>query len=138
VTQHIPRKGAHQIRYFGQYSNKRRGLNKKKEKVESVKALTEKKKACMKWAQLIKMVYEVDPLTCPKCGGTMKIISFIEQREVIRRILKHCGLWKEPPEKVPKDTVSPEFQESGHAEGVDFMPDYTVFDDLAYEDMEDF
>ena len=30
----------------------------------------------MMWAALIKMVYEVDPLICPKCGGTMKIISF--------------------------------------------------------------
>jgi len=29
------------------------------------------------WSQLIKKVYEVDPLRCPRCGGEMKIISFI-------------------------------------------------------------
>ena len=43
---------------------------------------------------LIQRVYQVDPLVCPKCGGTMKIISFVEarQNEVIRKILEHCGL----------------------------------------------
>ena len=44
---------------------------------------------------LIKKVYEIDPLKCPHCGAAMKIISFIErrQRDVIERILRHCGLW---------------------------------------------
>ena len=42
-------------------------------------------------------MYEVDPLEC-KCGGVMKIISFIErgQRDVVERILRHCGLWEGP------------------------------------------
>ena len=92
----------------------------------------------MRWAQLIKLVYEVDPLICPKCGGTMKIVSFIEEREVIRRILRHCSLWKEPPEKVPKSTSLPEAPDLVYDEGVDFIPDYTVFDDMAYEDKADF
>lgn len=36
VTQHIPNKGEQQIKYYGFYSNKRRGMQKKKEpKVES-------------------------------------------------------------------------------------------------------
>jgi hypothetical protein len=45
---------------------------------------------------LIKRVYEVDPLECPQCGGAMKIISFIERRQmnVIQQILRHCGLWQ--------------------------------------------
>ena len=49
------------------------------------------------WARLIKRVYEVDPLEC-KCGGVMKIISFIErgQRDVVERILRHCGEWEGP------------------------------------------
>ena len=47
---------------------------------------------------MIKRVYEVDPLVCAKCGGQMKIISFIErgQRDVVERILRHCGLWEGP------------------------------------------
>ena len=43
---------------------------------------------------------EVDPLTCPKCASPMKIIAFIEQAEIIQKILKHIGLWaaqKRPP-----------------------------------------
>ena len=33
-------------------------------------------------------------MVCPKCGGQMKIISFIErqQSEVIEKILRHCRL----------------------------------------------
>ena len=43
---------------------------------------------------LIKRVYEIDPLACPRCGGQMKVIAFIEppHRDVIEKILRHCGL----------------------------------------------
>ena len=30
------------------------------------------------WARLIQKVYNIDPLKCPKCGGRMRIIAFIE------------------------------------------------------------
>ena len=51
------------------------------------------------WARLIQKIYEVDPLSCPKCHGRMPIISFIENEEVIKKILKHLDLWKiSPPE----------------------------------------
>lgn len=29
------------------------------------------------WAQLLRRVYEVTPMTCPKCGTEMKIVSVI-------------------------------------------------------------
>jgi hypothetical protein len=35
------------------------------------------------WGCLIQKLYEVDPLLCPKCWGTMKIISFIEDLDII-------------------------------------------------------
>ncbi len=38
------------------------------------------------WARLIQKIYEVNPLTCPKCQGTMRIISFIvflDKKEVL-------------------------------------------------------
>jgi len=60
------------------------------------------------WARLIQKIYEVDPLTCPKCSGTMKIISFIEREEIIEKILKHLGLWlikKRPPPKIHSPPV---------------------------------
>ncbi len=53
------------------------------------------------WARLIQKIYDVDPLGCPKCQATMQMISFIEDREVIKAMLKHLGLWlvrSRPPE----------------------------------------
>lgn len=60
------------------------------------------------WAKLIKRVYEVDPLLCPECGTTMKVISFIEppQQDVIEKILKHCGLWEEPARGPPAQSAT--------------------------------
>lgn len=55
----------------------------------------------MTWAALIKAVYEVDPLKCPKCGGTMKIVGFIEEENVIEKILRHCKIWKDAPPRPP-------------------------------------
>jgi hypothetical protein len=42
------------------------------------------------WAILIQQVWEVDPLSCPNCGETMKLIAFISrnQQEIIQAILE--------------------------------------------------
>jgi hypothetical protein len=64
------------------------------------------------WAMLIKRIYEVDPLTCPKCSGTMKVLAFIEapQGAVIEKILRHCGLWNPAaPRPPPDDGDGPDF-----------------------------
>ncbi|MFH2059841.1 MAG: hypothetical protein ABIJ59_13185 [Pseudomonadota bacterium] len=49
--------------------------------------------------------YEVDPLVCPKCQGQTKIISIIDDFEIIDKILKHLDLWDirnhDPPEAEP-------------------------------------
>jgi hypothetical protein len=45
------------------------------------------------WARLIHKVYEVDPLECPKCKGSMRVIALIDDAAVIRKILRHLGLW---------------------------------------------
>lgn len=139
VTQHIPNKGEHQIRHYGWYSNKNRGWREKKglppnnAGKEPRLDIRLRKRLC--WAALIKMVYEVNPLSCPKCGGRMRIVSFIEQDEVIRRILTHCGLWKDPPVRPPPMPVtsrisSPPITE----ETIDEIPDYSFFSDIYYED----
>lgn len=79
ITQHIPNKGEHQIRYYGFYSNRSRGLQekrrleivkKKKPCGEHIPAMPEtdtpiRKKCRITWAALIMAVYEVDPLKCP-------------------------------------------------------------------------
>ena len=118
VTQHIPNKGEHQIRYYGHYSNKSRGIREKVLKTALVPKplapLTQQQlRFRLTWAALIKLVYEVDPLKCPDCGGMMKIVALIDQSrqpEVVESILRrigipdegrHRGLWKTAPPRHP-------------------------------------
>ncbi len=56
------------------------------------------------WARLLARVYGVDALKCGRCGGRMRIVSFITDPEVIERILRHRGEWgmqrkRGPPEE---------------------------------------
>jgi hypothetical protein len=56
------------------------------------------------WAEMIRKVYEVDPLRCPQCGGTMKLIAFLTEFEVVDRIINHLKLvfvaTKPPPPRI--------------------------------------
>jgi hypothetical protein len=75
VTQHIPNKGEHQIGYYVWYSNKKRGLVGKKERLVVLPGMPEpdtafRRKCRMTWAVLIKCVFEVDPLKCPVANTT--------------------------------------------------------------------
>lgn len=54
-----------------------------------------------KWRELIKKVWEADPLLCPKCGKEMRIVALIDDREVIERILRHLGLWQQGVRVLP-------------------------------------
>ena len=53
------------------------------------------------WAKLIARIYEVLPLVCPRCQGEMKIISFIEDKETIWKILTCLNEPIEPPRIAP-------------------------------------
>jgi len=61
------------------------------------------------WARLIQKIYEVDLLICSKCRGQMHIISFIEELDIIEKILRHLGLWDirnhDPPRPVTSDYI---------------------------------
>ena len=48
-------------------------------------------RASQTWAMLIKRVYEIDPLACPKCGGQMKVVAFIEPPQGRRDREDSCG-----------------------------------------------
>jgi len=135
ITQHIPEPRAHTIRYFGWYSNKKRGCRKKQiasqDEVEEVVINdddTPYRKLCRsRWSALIRKVYEINPLKCPDCGGEMKFIAFIEkedQEDIIEKILKHCNLWIEPKARVSPGAPS--------GEDVDFIlePTYIPIDEF--------
>jgi len=44
------------------------------------------------WADLLQRVFEVDALSCPRCGGKMRILSVITDADVARRILECLAL----------------------------------------------
>ncbi len=105
MTSHIPDQREQMVRYYGFYSNVSRGLRQK----ENVDGLTpcvietgENAKPNRNWARLIQKIYEVDPLTCPKCQGSMRVISIIEDQEVINKILGHLGLCQTNQRPPPK------------------------------------
>ena len=96
MCSHIPNRGEQMVRYYGYYSNVSRGKRQKEGNDDAVPCILEPQedvKAFRKsWARLIQKIYEVDPLICPKCKGTMRVISSIEDQSVIRAILEYLGL----------------------------------------------
>ncbi len=115
LTAFIPEKGLQLARYYGYYSNKARGQRRRQNPEESVPDATSSaasrpdevpeddfRRFCRRaWARLIRKVYLADPLTCPKCGGRLRIISFIDNPCVIKKILKHLKLWDSPERPPP-------------------------------------
>jgi hypothetical protein len=103
VIMHIPEPKRHLVRYYGWCSNvsrgKRRKAGREHEKtvgaVSGPPSITARAEARdvralrRSWAQLIKRIYEVDPLLCPSCGSEMKVIAFITEPAVVDAILRH-------------------------------------------------
>ncbi len=103
---HIPDRGGQTLRYYGHYSNVTRGRL-KKEKVEPEFHIIEDEspgRLNRSWARLIQKIYEVDPLLCPRCGKKMKIIAFIEDYKIVKKILDYLRIYeferKRPPPKI--------------------------------------
>ncbi len=58
------------------------------------------KPARLRWAQLLKRVFDIDVERCA-CGGKLKLVAVIEEPAVIEKILKHIGLDPQPPPIAP-------------------------------------
>ena len=115
VIMHIPEQRRHLVRYYGWCSNVSRGKRRKEGRehdrhVEgdaaapscAAKAETRDARTLRRsWALLIKRIYEVDPSVCPSCGGEMKVIAFITERDVVDAILRHLKRKEERRERAP-------------------------------------
>ena len=97
------------VRYYGWYSNRARGERAKHEtepgtldtadvEVIDVSDYHPPRIPSKKWRELIKKVWEVDPLICQHCGAEMKLIALLDDPAVIERILRHLKLWPEQAE----------------------------------------
>ena len=108
LVTHIPGRYEQTVRYYGFYSNKSRGMRKKAGLDDTIPTVMpndlSSRESRQSWARLTHKIYEVDPLVCPKCQGSMKTIAFVEELDVIEKILRHLDLWDvrnhDPPQKV--------------------------------------
>ena len=123
VTSHIPDRGQVMVRYYGLYANAHRGKLRKASRVPVALGMIEEEvppvpSKC--WAEMIRKVYEVDPLVCPRCGGRMKVVSFLTEYAVVDRIIRHLELTfvaeKPPPAHVFEPVVLMAAEEGGDYE----------------------
>ena len=110
ITQHIPDHNFQLVRYYGWYSNRMRGERRKmaleedddtENDIINAASYKPRKIPAPTWRECIKKIWEVDPLKCPRCSAEMKIISFIKEKQVIRKILVHLNLWDTPERARP-------------------------------------
>ena len=95
VTSHIPDKGQVMVRYYGLYANAHRGKVRKAGLSPMALGMSEEELKPIPskgWAAMIRKVYEVDPVVCPKCGGQMKVVAFITDYAAVDRIIDHLKL----------------------------------------------
>ena len=125
VLVQIPDPRRHLVRYYGAYSNATRGKRRKAATPAESSSPDEAPEDAARpdgayraahrrrWAELIRRVYEVDPLVCPRCGGEMRVIGFITQPALIDRILDHLRKRDKilrpprPPPHSPQPVASP-------------------------------
>jgi hypothetical protein len=53
------------------------------------------------WAELLRRVFAVDVLLCPRCGGVRRLLAAIQDPDSIERVLRAMGLPFEVPELAP-------------------------------------
>ncbi len=95
VTSHILDKGQVTVRYLGLYANAHRGKMRKAQMDKHPFIIIEEESPRVPrrgWAEMIKKVYEVNPLACPQCQGEMRIIAFLTDYAVVDRIINHLKL----------------------------------------------
>jgi hypothetical protein len=129
LVTHVPGRYEQTVRYYGYYSNKSRGLRKKAETDDDIPVIVKNEMSSQEWrqnwARLIQKIYEVNPLTCPKCQGEMRVVAFIEDDQVIKKILMHLGLWE-------RSNHDPRPQNPSYIPEITYDDDYSQIPDVDY------
>ena len=85
-------------RYYGWYASRTRGMRRRQAAegaaAQEPVAITDPvdwslRAARYRWVELLRRIYEVDPLACPRCAAPMRIVAVITDPAVITRILAH-------------------------------------------------
>lgn len=91
----IPPKGVPQVRYYGWYSNKSRGLRQRTAgaaagKIHAPPARPRRRRTA--WRELIQQVWGTDPLRSPLCSSPLRPIAVVETKAEILAVLLPLGL----------------------------------------------
>ncbi len=123
LVSHIPDKGGQTARYHGAYSNVTRGRLKKEGGEPQYHIIEDDnpKGLNRSWARLIQKICEVGPLICPRCGKKMRIIAFIKDYKIVKKILDYLKIYeferKRPPPKI--ESSPDEFDEYARDDYID-------------------
>jgi hypothetical protein len=79
---HIPEPHKHQVHFYGACANRVRATYRTEDQapagaVGQPAQPTPRRNLSKRWRALIYRIYEVDPLTWPRCGTEMKILALI-------------------------------------------------------------
>jgi hypothetical protein len=58
------------------------------------------------WASLLRRVFDVDALSCPRCSTPMVVLAFLTDPTVVHKILDHLHLPSDPPAVAPARTMN--------------------------------
>ena len=98
---HVPGRYETRVRYYGAFASKRRVWWRRRgvvlvrapeaepgaaEPAAEWPALRARRR---RWAELLRLVFAVDVEVCGRCGGAARIIGFVTEPAVVRRILAH-------------------------------------------------
>ncbi len=110
----IPAPYTHMVRYHGIFANRSRWrsrlatlpahpgtetLPKGEEPGEVPESASPplRRRAPLRWAQLLRLVFHLDVLSCPRCSTAMVILALISDPTVVTKILRHLKLPTSPP-----------------------------------------
>jgi len=133
VCQQVPARGLHLVRYQGVYANRLRKAYREawarlageevpagapedavgvEEEIRHAPPGSAEALRRQAWARMLRKVFEVDPLVCPRCrreGRTveMEVVAWITDLDVVDRILRHRrergldSIFETPPARAP-------------------------------------
>ena len=122
LSSHIPNFYESVTRFYGHYSCRARGERRKRGITSNIElgAREQTSKPSSWWAACIKRIYEIDPLQCPKCGGTMRIVGFVQNPVEIKKMMQSLGL--------PDFTAPPSIEPSAAGRAAD---EYLFLDEIS-------
>ncbi len=124
----IPAPYSHMVRYHGVFANRSRwrsclppppahpctetlptGPVDAAGEDEASSSQTPRRRAPLRWAQLLRRAFHLDVLKCPKCSQSMIVLALISDPPVVTKILRHLKLPTAPPPlAAPREMWEPE------------------------------